>query len=59
METKNSTKTLLETLYNSIWAETLTPKELAQVCAESYEVNVNAGAHLTRIGEAATGWFGD
>ncbi len=58
MDTKNNTATLLETLHHSIWAETLTPKELAQVCAEAYEVNVSAGAHLTRIGEAANGWYG-
>ncbi|MBC7548284.1 MAG: Crp/Fnr family transcriptional regulator [Polaromonas sp.] len=50
--------TLMETLQNSIWAETLTPRELAQVCAESYEVNISAGTHLARIGEAANGWFG-
>lgn len=50
--------TLLETLQHSIWAETLTPRELDQVCAEAYEVNVSAGAHLTRIGEAANGWYG-
>ena len=58
MDTKNNTTTLLETLHHSIWAETLTPRELAQVCAEAYEVNVSAGAHLTRIGEAANAWFG-
>ncbi len=49
---------LLETLRNSLWAETLTPKELAQVCDESYELHVSTGGHLTRIGDAANSWFG-
>lgn len=49
---------LQETLRSSLWAETLTPKELAQVCDESYEMHVAAGAHLTRIGDAANSWYG-
>lgn len=50
--------TLQETLHNSIWADSLTPRELADVCAESYEVKIRAGDHLTRVGETANGWFG-
>lgn len=46
------------TLRNSLWAETLTPKELNQVCAESYELQVSAGALVTRVGEHARCWYG-
>jgi len=57
-DTKTNMTTLSETLHNSIWAEMLTPRELAQVCAEAYEVTVSAGDHLTLIGEPAKGWYG-
>lgn len=57
-DTKTNMTTLSETLHNSIWAETLTPRELAQVCVEAYEVTVSAGDHLTHIGEPAKGWYG-
>ena len=43
---------------NSIWAETLTPRELAQVCAESHEIHVKADTHLTQAGDAANNWYG-
>ncbi len=47
-----------ETIRHSLWAEALTPRELAQVCAESYELRVNAGAHLAQSGDPANGWYG-
>ena len=31
------------TLRHSLWAKTLSPEELDQVCAESHELRVNAG----------------
>ena len=46
------------TLRHSLWAETLTPKELNQVCAESYELRVSAGALVARVGEPARFWYG-
>ncbi len=49
---------LQETLQSSLWAETLTPRELAQVCAESSEQRVSAGTHVTRIGDIANSWYG-
>lgn len=49
---------LEHTLQNSLWAKTLTPLELAQVCAESYERRVSAGTHVARIGDPANSWFG-
>ena len=47
-----------ETIRASLWAETLTPKELAQVCAESYELHVSPGAHVAQAGDQAKGWYG-
>ena len=51
-------KQVEETIRNSLWAETLTPRELAQVCAESYELHVRAGAHLAQAGDPANAWYG-
>lgn len=50
--------TLDNTLRSSLWADTLTPRELAQVCAESHEIRVPAGAHLIRLGQSANNWYG-
>lgn len=47
-----------DTIRNSIWAETLTPRELRQVCAESHELHVKPGAHLTQAGDPANSWYG-
>lgn len=49
---------LQEILRSSLWADTLTRREMDQVCAESSELQVVAGAHVARIGDAANGWFG-
>ena len=51
-------KQLEDTIRNSIWAETLTPRELAQVCAESHELHVKADTYLTQAGDAANSWYG-
>ena len=47
-----------DTIKSSIWAEALTPTQLAQVCAESHELHVKAGAHLTQAGDPASSWYG-
>jgi CRP-like cAMP-binding protein len=49
---------LQEMLRASLWAEALTPRELAQVCEEAHERRVNAGAHVARSGAPAECWFG-
>jgi CRP/FNR family transcriptional regulator, cyclic AMP receptor protein len=50
--------TLRQTLQTSLWAHTLSPDEMARVCAESYEEYVRAGTHVARIGDAAQHWIG-
>ena len=49
---------LEHTLHGSLWAAALTPPEMAQVRAETYEIEVAAGSHAARIGELAHSWFG-
>lgn len=51
-------KQVEETIRNSFWADTLTPNQLAQVCAESHELHVKAGAHLAQAGDPANSWYG-
>lgn len=49
---------LQEILRTSLWADTLTPREMDLVCEESREQRVVAGTHVARIGDAANSWFG-
>lgn len=49
---------LRQMLQSSLWAHTLSPEELARVCAESHEEYVRAGTHVARIGDEARHWLG-
>lgn len=49
---------LRQMLQSSLWAHTLSPEELARVCAESHEEYVRAGTHVGRIGDEARHWLG-
>ena len=58
MQQNVTVNTLDATLRSSLWADRLTPRELAVVCAEAHEIRVPAGTHLLRIGQPANNWYG-
>jgi CRP-like cAMP-binding protein len=50
--------TLTESLHSSLWANTLTPVQMARVEAECYEQFVPRGGFVSRKGEPAESWLG-
>jgi CRP-like cAMP-binding protein len=49
---------LKEALHMSLWAQTLTPVQMARVEAETYEVFVPKGGFVCRKGAAVESWLG-
>jgi len=54
----SSTPTLKEAIRAAIWAQTLTPEQLARVEADTFEVFVPKGGFVCRKGEFVDNWVG-